>query len=242
VKPLQRASRCARSQLKLATTAVCPYGVVSATIPALSRTCERRPSAPTSEAGAKRCATRATQHAAFARGFQRLERAGRVHRNPCLRQQRERARLQRALLDDPRERPLARAHTRRSAAARPRSPSTDHRLDGRDTIGGQRIPRAERTQERDAAGTDRVHAGIPVVASARRRRLRSRAHGRRAQRSVRRRERRRERQPDEPGAGDERRRNPWRRRGRRIARPSVAMSGRDDAEARYPSSVSITRF
>ena len=107
---------------------------------------------------------------------------------------------QRALLDDPGQRPLAvlvgREVEQRTVVAR-----DTHRLHRRDALGRQRLPGTDRVQPGRAARADRVDANVPAV---------RRGLGRRGYRPVGEHdvepaagERRCERQADEPRAGDQ---------------------------------------
>ena len=108
---------------------------------------------------------------------------------------------QRALLDDPRERAFAdlvgaEIEHRAVVALDP------HRLDRRDPVGGKRLPRPQRAEQRSASRADGVDARIPVLVSADPGRRERRAVDER-DREARIRERGSERLSDETRAGDQ---------------------------------------
>ncbi len=154
------------------------------------------------EPRAERVAVVEKDFTTFRRPADRRDRARRMRGDAGGMDERDECRAQRALLDDPGERALAdlvRAEVEHSVIIA----FDAHRLDGRDALGCERLPRAQRAQQGRAARTDRVDAGIPVLSG--RRHLRGsdgnaidERHGESGGR-----ERRREREPDEAGAGDQ---------------------------------------
>ena len=112
------------------------------------------------EAPGQRAPVSELQRAGVRQPRERFERGAADHLDACAANERQQRGAQRALLDDPRQRTLAllvgREGERRAAVT-----FDAHRFDRRDALRRQRLPRADRAQERRTAGADRVDARVP---------------------------------------------------------------------------------
>jgi hypothetical protein len=130
------------------------------------------------------------------------KRARRDDLDACaVRRLRERG-AQRALLDDPGERALADV-VRRKIERGPAIAHDPHCVDRRESFGGERLPCADRPQERGTPGADRVDPRVPVAVRRgfRRHRHRRAIGERNAQSELR--KRRSQREPDQSRACDQ---------------------------------------
>ena len=154
------------------------------------------------EAGRKRAAISAAQHAPVGVERKRVEREGGVDGNTGRAHEGDERGAQRALLDDPGKRALSQV-IGREIEPRAGIALDAHRLDRRKAIDRNILPRAQGAKKRGAAGTDRVDARVPGLAG--RRRFRRRHWGAIGERDGKpaRDERGREREPHQAGAGDD---------------------------------------